>query len=135
MILIELMFGMMLAAVVLLLIPVLLLMAGVAGVVLLWVLAPTALLIGLALWLLFPHAIGGAALLVLAVIAVLMLERRSHRMAIRRGTDLPDQFNAFIVSCCSVLRRSRSYSARTASLPYRRSSRRTAKCPRATSWK
>ena len=59
-------------------------MAGVAGVVLLWVLAPTALLIGLALWLLFPHAVSGAALLVLAVIAVLMLERRSQRMAIRR---------------------------------------------------
>jgi hypothetical protein len=84
MILIELMFGMMVAAVVLLLVPFLLLMAGVAGVVLLWALAPTALLIGLALWLLFPHAIGGAALLVLAVVAVLMLERRSHRMAIRR---------------------------------------------------
>jgi hypothetical protein len=84
MILIELMFGVMAAAFVLLLVPVLLLMAGVAGVVLLWVLAPTALLIGLALWLLFPHAVSGAALLVLAVIAVLMLERRSQRMAIRR---------------------------------------------------
>jgi hypothetical protein len=84
MILIELMFGMMLAAFVVLLIPVLLVMAGVAGVVALWVLAPTALLIGLAFWLLFPHAMSVAALVVLAVIAVLMLERRSHRVAIRR---------------------------------------------------
>jgi hypothetical protein len=34
-----------------------------------------------------------------------------------------------------VSERNRSYAARTASLPYRRSSRRTTKCARATSWK
>jgi hypothetical protein len=34
-----------------------------------------------------------------------------------------------------VSERNRSYAARTASLPYRRSSRRTMKCARATSWK
>jgi hypothetical protein len=83
MILIELMFGMMLAAVALLLVPVLMLMAGVAGVVVLWTLAPTVLLVGLALWLLFPHAMGVATLLVLLLIGVFLAERRSQRMAIR----------------------------------------------------
>ena len=45
MILVELMFAIMLAAAVLIVIPLLLLMAGVAGVVLLWALAPTAVLV------------------------------------------------------------------------------------------
>jgi hypothetical protein len=44
MILVELMFGIILAAVVLIAIPLFLLMAGVASVVLLWIFAPTALL-------------------------------------------------------------------------------------------
>jgi hypothetical protein len=58
MILVELMFGIMLAVVLLAIVPLLLLMAGVAGVVLLWAIAPTALLVALVLWLAFPHAMG-----------------------------------------------------------------------------
>ena len=60
MIVVELMFAIMLAAAVLIVIPLLLLMAGVAGVVLLWALAPTAVLVGLVLWLVFPHAMAVA---------------------------------------------------------------------------
>ena len=45
MILVELVFAIMLAAVALLVVPLLLLMAGVASVVLLWVIAPTAVLV------------------------------------------------------------------------------------------
>ena len=54
MILIELFFGLMLAAMVLLVLPFLLLMAGIAGAVLLWVLAPAALVALLIFWLVFP---------------------------------------------------------------------------------
>jgi hypothetical protein len=76
MILAELMFGIMLAIVVLMIVPLLFLMAGVAGVVLLWAVAPTALLVGLVLWLAFPHAMGVAVLLFVLMVALLVLARR-----------------------------------------------------------
>jgi hypothetical protein len=60
---------------VLIAVPLLLLMAGVAGVVLLWAIAPTALLVALVLWLAFPHTMGVAVLLFL-IIALLVLARR-----------------------------------------------------------
>jgi hypothetical protein len=77
MILVELMFGLMLAAFVLVAVPLLLLMAGVAGVVLLWAIAPTAMLVALVLWLVFPHTMGMAVLL-FVVAALLILARRRH---------------------------------------------------------
>jgi hypothetical protein len=67
MILVELMFAIMLAAVALLVVPLLLLMAGVASVDLLWAIAPTAVLVALVLWFAFPHAMGVAVLLFLLV--------------------------------------------------------------------
>jgi hypothetical protein len=78
MILIELLFGLMLAAMVLLMLPFLLLMAGIAGAVLLWCLAPAALLI---FWLVFPGIHGAAVLLLVLVIGLLLVERRSRRRA------------------------------------------------------
>ena len=61
----------------------LLLMAGVAGVVLLWTIAPTALLVALVLWLAFPHAMGVAALLFVLMIGFLVLTRR-HQVPMSR---------------------------------------------------
>jgi hypothetical protein len=77
MILVELMFGILLAAFVLIAVPLLMLMAGVAGVVLLWTVAPTALLVALVLWLVFPHTMGVAVLLFL-ILALVVLGRRRH---------------------------------------------------------
>jgi hypothetical protein len=83
MILVELMFGVMLAAFVLVAVPLLLLMAGVAGVVLLWAIAPTALLVALVLWLVFPHTMGVAVLLFL-ILALIVLGRR-RQVPMNRG--------------------------------------------------
>ena len=80
MILVELMFGIMLAAFVLIAVPLLLLMAGVAGVVLLWAIAPTALLVALVLWLLFPHTMGVAVLLFVLIGIVVFARRRQVPM-------------------------------------------------------
>jgi hypothetical protein len=52
-------------------------MAGIAGVVLLWVVAPVAVVALLAFWLIFPAFHGTAAVLLLIVIALFLLERRS----------------------------------------------------------
>src|ERR1700688_4445686 len=76
MIVVELMFAIMLAAAVLIVIPLLLLMAGVAGVVLLWAMAPTAVLVGLVLWLVFPHAMAVAVLVFVLMIGFIVLSRR-----------------------------------------------------------
>ena len=76
MILVELMFAIMLAAAVLIVIPLLLLMAGVAGVVLLWAMAPTVVLVGLVLWLVFPHAMAVAVLVFMLMIGFIVLSRR-----------------------------------------------------------
>jgi hypothetical protein len=84
MILIELMFGLAVAVFLLLVLPVVLLMAGIAGVVLLWLVAPAALLGVLALWLIFPAFHSTAAVLLLIAIAFFLLERRSHYRAYRR---------------------------------------------------
>jgi len=76
MILVELMFAIILAAFVLIAVPLLLLMAGVAGVVLLWAIAPTALLVALVLWLAFPHTMGVAALLLVMIVLLVLARRR-----------------------------------------------------------
>jgi hypothetical protein len=82
MILIELLFGMMLAAMVLLILPFLLLMAGIAGVVLLWLLAPAALVALLIFWLVLPGIHGLALLLLVLVVGLLLVERRSRQRPI-----------------------------------------------------
>ena len=82
MILVELMFAIMLAAAVLIAVPLILLAAGVAGVVLLWAIAPTAVLVALVLWLAFPHAMGVAVLL-FVLVGLLVLARR-RQLPVRR---------------------------------------------------
>jgi hypothetical protein len=79
MILIELLFGLMLAGMVLLVLPFLLFMAGVAGAVLLAILAPAALVALLIFWLVFPGAHGLALLLLVLVIGLILVEQRSRR--------------------------------------------------------
>jgi hypothetical protein len=66
---------------VLLMLPFLLLMAGIAGAVLLWCLAPAALVALLIFWLVFPGMHGAAVLLLVLVIGLLLVERRSRRRA------------------------------------------------------
>ncbi len=84
MVLIELMFGLAIAAFVLLLLPFLLLMAGIAGAILLWLVAPAALLAVVVFWLLFPSIHGSALLLALLIIGLILIERRSRYHAYRR---------------------------------------------------
>ncbi|HXW30969.1 MAG TPA: hypothetical protein VEK55_16540, partial [Xanthobacteraceae bacterium] len=64
--------------------PVVLLMAGIAGVVLLGFVAPVAVLVALAVWLIFPAFHGTAALLLLIAVALFLLERRSKYHVYRR---------------------------------------------------
>jgi hypothetical protein len=84
MILFELLFALMLAAGVLLVFPLLVLAASLAGIMLLWVLAPTVLLAGLVLWLVFPHFAGLVTLIFVLVIGFSILDRRYARRPIRR---------------------------------------------------
>ena len=84
MILFELLFALMLAGIVLLIFPLLVLLAGVAGIVTLWLIAPTVLLAGLVLWLVFPHFAGLVLLLLVLVVGLSMLDRRYPRGPVRR---------------------------------------------------
>jgi hypothetical protein len=79
MILMELIFGMVLAAFVLVMLPLVLFMLGVAGAVLLWIVAPAALLGAIFFWLIFADGHGLALLLVVLVVGLLLVERRSRR--------------------------------------------------------
>ena len=81
MVLAELMFGMIVAAVVLLLLPFLLIMAGVGVAVLLWLIVTAALLGGLLFWLAFPDASGFAILMILLVVGLLFVDRQARRRA------------------------------------------------------
>jgi len=77
MILVELMLALTVGVFLLLVLPLVLLMAGIAGAVLLWFLAPVAVLAALAFWLIFPAFHGTAAVLLLIVVALFLLERRA----------------------------------------------------------
>jgi hypothetical protein len=79
-VLVELIFGMMVAAVVLLL-PFLLMMIGVGAAVLLWFVASAAQLGALVFLLVFPGIYGLAVLLPVLVIGMLLVDRRSRHRA------------------------------------------------------
>ena len=81
MILEQVLFGIMVVAVVLLLLPFLLLMAGVGAVTLLWFVASAAVLGALVFWLVFPGAYGLAVLLLALVIGLLFVDRRTRHGA------------------------------------------------------
>ncbi|SDR63511.1 hypothetical protein SAMN05519103_08695 [Rhizobiales bacterium GAS113] len=78
---VELIFGMIVAAVVLLLLPFLLIMAGVGAVVLVWLVASAALLGTVVFWLVFPATYGFAVLLFVLVVGLLLVDRRARHRA------------------------------------------------------
>jgi hypothetical protein len=80
MILEQLLFGIMVVAVVLLL-PFLLVMAGVGAAMLLWFVVSAAVLGALAFWLVFPGTYGLAVLLLALVIGLLLVDRRTRHGA------------------------------------------------------
>jgi hypothetical protein len=76
----QLLFGIMVAAVVLLL-PFLLVMAGVGAAMLLWFVISAAVLGTLVFWLVFPGTYGLAVLLLALVIGLLLADRRTRHGA------------------------------------------------------
>ena len=82
MILGELTLGILVVAVVVLLLPFLLVMAGVGAAMLIWFVASAAVLGALIFWLVFPGAYGLAVLLLALVIGLLLVDRQS-----RHGTS------------------------------------------------
>jgi hypothetical protein len=77
----QLLLGVMVVAVVLLLLPFLLVMAGVGAAVLLWFVASASVLGALVFWLVFPGTYGFTVLLLTLVIGLLLVDRRSRRGA------------------------------------------------------
>jgi hypothetical protein len=78
MILEQLIFGILVVAVVVLLLPFLLVMAGVAAATLFWFAAFAALLGAWVFWLVFPGTYGVAVLLLALLIGLLLIDRRSR---------------------------------------------------------
>jgi hypothetical protein len=78
----ELTLGILVVAVVVLLLPFLLVMAGVGAAMLIWFVASAAVLGALIFWLVFPGAYGLAVLLLALVIGLLLVDRQS-----RHGTS------------------------------------------------
>jgi hypothetical protein len=77
----QLMFGILVLAVVLLLLPLLLVMAGVGAAMLLWFVASAAVLGALIFWMVFPSTYGLAVLLLALIIGLLVVDRRSRHGA------------------------------------------------------
>jgi hypothetical protein len=72
----QLILGLAVAALVLLLLPFLLVMAGIGAAMLLWFVASAAVLGALVFWLVFPDIYGTAILLLALVIGLLLVDRR-----------------------------------------------------------
>ena len=81
MILEQLILGILVVAVVVLLLPFLLVMAGVAAAMLFWFAAFAALLGAWVFWLVFPGVYGVAVLLLALLIGLLLIDRRSRHGA------------------------------------------------------
>jgi hypothetical protein len=77
----QLMLGITVVAVVLLLLPFLLVMAGVGAAMLLWFAASAALLGALAFWLVFPGSYALAILLFVLIIGLVLVDKRSRNRA------------------------------------------------------
>ena len=78
MILEQLILGLAVAALVLLLLPFLLVMAGIGAAMLLWFVASAAVLGALVFWMVFPGTYGLAVLLLALIIGLLLVDRRSR---------------------------------------------------------
>ena len=81
MILEQLLLGILVVALVVLLLPLLLVMAGVGAAILLWFVASAAVLGALVFWLVFPGTYGLAVLLLALVIGLLLVDRQSRHGA------------------------------------------------------
>ena len=77
----QLLLGITVVAVVLLLLPFLLVMAGVGAAMLLWFVASAAVLGALVFWLVFPGTYGLAVLLLALVVGLLLVDRRTRHGA------------------------------------------------------
>ena len=77
----QLLLGIMVVAVTLLLLPFLLVMAGVGAAMLLWFVISAAVLVTLVFWLVFPGTYGLAVLLLALVIGLLLVDRRTRHGA------------------------------------------------------
>src|SRR6476469_4258701 len=77
----QLLLGIMVVAVTLLLLPFLLVMAGVGAAMLLWFVASAAVLGALIFWMVFPSTYGLAVLLLALIIGLLVVDRRSRHGA------------------------------------------------------
>jgi hypothetical protein len=77
----QLLLGILVVAFVLLLLPFLLVMAGVGAAMLLWFVASAAVLGALVFWLVFPGTYGLAVLLLALVIGLLLVDRRTRHGA------------------------------------------------------
>ena len=78
MILEQLLLGLMVVALVLLLLPFLLVMAGVGAAMLLWFVASAAVLGAVVFWLVFPGTYGLAVLLLALVIGLLLVDQQTR---------------------------------------------------------
>ena len=81
MILEQVLLGILVVGLVVLLLPFLLVMAGVGAAMLLWFVASAAVLGALVFWLVFPGAYGLAVLLLVLLIGVVLVDRRSRHGA------------------------------------------------------
>jgi hypothetical protein len=77
----QLLLGILVVALVVLLLPFLLMMAGVGAAMLLWFVASAAVLGALVFWLVFPGTYGLAVLLLALVIGLLLVDRQSRHGA------------------------------------------------------
>ena len=81
MILEQLLLGILVVGLVVLLLPFLLVMAGVGAAMLLWFVASAAVLGALIFWMVFPGTYGLAVLLLALIIGLLLVDRRSRHGA------------------------------------------------------
>ena len=81
MVLEQLLLGILIVGLVVLLLPFLLVMAGVGAAMLHWFVASTAVLGALVFWLVFSDAYGPAVLLLVLLIGVILVDRRSRHSA------------------------------------------------------
>jgi hypothetical protein len=75
----QLLLGILLVGLVVLLLPFLLVMAGVGTAMLLWFVASAAVLGALVFWLVFPEAYGLAVLVLVLLIGLILVDRRARQ--------------------------------------------------------
>jgi hypothetical protein len=77
----QLLLGILVVGLVVLLLPFLLVMAGVGAAMLVWFVASAAVLGALVFWVAFPEAYGFAVLVLVLIIGLILVDRRARRSA------------------------------------------------------